>query len=186
MGFRDDREALRARNQALEEELAQTKRMLEGRKGKKSESGVEAPEDERLRREELQAQFPSALGYDPDGLRERENAAARRATPSIPRQVLSVFTRAWVIVVFGLPALFVVIVALKGREILPVCLAGLTLHALVVVGIDAFLRRCPSCRRLLAGKLLSIVRDQYDFHVRSWVCVHCKHRWKSQSAAYRR
>jgi len=117
-------------------------------------------------------------GVDPRHLRKKEKAKAA-APVSLPRRILSVFTRAWVIVVFGLPALFGVITMVSEPYAIPLVAAGLGVLATVCVAIDSYMRRCPKCRRLLAGKLLSIVGDNYGGHTRSWSCAFCKHGWKN-------
>lgn len=171
MAFRDDRDALRARNEALEKELVDVKRAL-----------AEKESDARAPRRRAERPLPSSASGQKDLAAIEAKRAASASTKLVPR-VLSVFARAWVVVVFWLPALLAVFVLVNLPEArLPVA-AGLVAHATLVVCIDALLRRCPSCRRLLAGHMLSLVRDQYDFHVRTWKCVHCHHRWKTQSIA---
>jgi hypothetical protein len=118
-------------------------------------------------------------GPDQGYQRRREEAAAASTSTSLPRRILSVMTRAWVIVVLGIPALFgVILIATTPSLRIHAILALLSLAAVVVV-IDAFTRRCPRCRKLLAGKRLSIVSDNYGGHVLSWSCVFCDHRWKT-------
>ncbi len=113
--------------------------------------------------------------------RRKESAKARRASTGAIRRVLSVFTRAWVIVVFGFPALIGVIlfVSTPGARLYTV--VGLGALALFVVIVDSYKRRCPKCRKLLAGALLSMVSDNYGGHILSWSCAFCKRRWKTGS-----
>lgn len=103
------------------------------------------------------------------------------ASTNILWRVLSVFKRAWVIVVFGMPALFYVVLLLSQPSIWLYPTTGMAVLALFCIGVDAVKRRCPRCRKLLAGKLLSIVSDNYGGHDLSWSCVFCKRRWKTQA-----
>jgi hypothetical protein len=117
-----------------------------------------------------------AGGIDDDYVRKKE--AARAARPSsLVRRILSVFTRAWVIAVLGIPGLLTILVLISMPEARPFGAAALLGATIVVLTLDAYLRRCRSCRRLLAGTLLSIVSDDYGGHTRSWSCAHCGHRW---------
>jgi hypothetical protein len=119
-----------------------------------------------------------AGGIDDDYLRKKE--AARAARPaSLLRRILSIFTRAWVIVVLGLPGLFGILALITEPGARPYVGAALAGATILVVAMDAYLRRCRSCRRLLAGTLLSIVKDNYGDHIRSWSCAHCGHRWQT-------
>lgn len=117
-------------------------------------------------------------GVDARHLASRENAKAA-ASMRLPRRVLSVFTRAWVMVVFGLPALFGVIGMIGEPSAIPLIATTLTILAAACIAIDAHKRRCPECRQLLAGKLLSIVQDNYGGHTLSWSCTFCNHRWQT-------
>lgn len=118
-------------------------------------------------------------GPDKGYLRRKQDARAATASTNLAVRVLSVATRSWVIVVLGLPALFgtIAIVTTPSAR-LPIAI-GLACLAFAVVWIDAFKRRCPGCRKLLAGKRLSIVADDYGGHILSWSCVFCQRRWKT-------
>ena len=109
-------------------------------------------------------------------------------------QLTSVFTRAWVLAVAIMVAVgFIALVA----EALWGAAAGLiAAFTLFSVAIDALIRRCPSCRRWLAGTLTRIEQDgtmvtlhstptglatgERNLHQRSWACVHCGHQWTSR------
>lgn len=118
----------------------------------------------------------------------------------LPYRVWSVATQIWVWVVFGLPALFVISMMWEGAVEARYGGTGLVVFAIVVIAIDAFKRRCPSCRRLLAGDLLSIERTgSYEnshavqtssgatahinstihTHGMTWRCSFCRHRWST-------
>ncbi len=106
-----------------------------------------------------------------------------------------------VIAFVWLPAAMAAVgVGFAGDLVLRVALLGViaALFALAYA-VEAFVRRCPSCRRLLAG--MPTGRTHTGSHVESvsvttaagpqradrtvdsydtlWRCVHCKHRWES-------
>lgn len=105
------------------------------------------------------------------------------AGKSLPARILLVFTRAWVIVVFWLPALFAIALIVSEPGARVIAASALAGAAVLVIALEAFLRRCPSCRRWLAGIFLRVVRDQYDSHVTSWRCTHCSHHWQTSRYA---
>lgn len=117
-------------------------------------------------------------GIDEGYRRKKEKARAAEPT-SLARRILSVFTRAWVIVMVGIPSLFAIgaLIGVPGAR--PYVAAALLGATVLVVAMDAYLRRCRSCRRLLAGTLLSIVKDNYGDHIQSWACTHCGRRWQT-------
>jgi hypothetical protein len=112
-------------------------------------------------------------------LERKQDERAAAASTGILRRALSVFTRAWVILVFGFAALFLGSAILSDpAEGLYPALGLITVAASCIV-VDARLRRCPSCGKPLAGWLLSLVRDDYGGHVRTWQCVFCRRRWRT-------
>jgi hypothetical protein len=135
-------------------------------------------------------------GHDPDHLRKLQEARGRRST-SLVRRILSVATRIWVWVAFGMLVIMVLASVDMGALSWSQALVGLMFVAAAMVCIDAFVRRCPSCRAWLAGHLLSIVQDgtrqttsvistsqghvsvteTMNTHRRDWQCVFCQHRW---------
>lgn len=138
-------------------------------------------------------------GDDPNYLEKAEDAKPPLGT-NLLRRIASVATRAWVIVVFGLPALFGGVWMFTEPTRAPVIAGGLAALGFVCVVLDAFMRRCPSCGKLLAGQLLSIVRDgsytttdavettsgttayvesTVHTHKHNWRCVFCQHKWSS-------
>jgi hypothetical protein len=122
-------------------------------------------------------------GIDARYLEKRDRVKASGSPKSLPMRLLSVFMRAWVIVAFGFPALFAIIALFTVPGARLIIGSALVAYALLVVAIDAYLRRCPSCRRWLAGTFLHVIRDEYDFHVTSWSCTFCKRGWKSKRIA---
>lgn len=112
-------------------------------------------------------------------LKRKQAEREAEASTNLLWRALSVFKRAWVIVVFGMPALFYVILLLTQPSIWLYPTIGMVVLALFCIAVDAYLRRCPRCRKALAGKLLSIVGDNYGGHTLSWSCVFCKRRWKT-------
>lgn len=137
-------------------------------------------------------------GPDDDYIRKLEDDRPP-ASARLPLRILSVGRRIWVWVVFGMASLFAIPAMVSGSGTAILGVAGLTLLAVVVVIIDAFKRRCPSCHTLLAGQLLSIVQDgsytstvavqttrgtemvdqTVNTHRRTWRCVECGHRWST-------
>ncbi len=117
-------------------------------------------------------------GLDHDYVKRLARARAEQ-TPSSARQLLSVFTRVWVMAVYYIPAffLFLAILAMPSHR-LDLTIAFLS-FTLLIFAIDAWLRRCSGCRRFLAGQLLSFVQDQYGYVDKTWKCIHCGHRWQS-------
>lgn len=132
-------------------------------------------------------------------LKRIQNARPPRPT-HLPYRVWSVATQIWVWVVFGLPAAFVLWMMWGGAIDARYGGAGLVGFALVVIAIDAFKRRCPSCRRFLAGDLLSIQRTgSYEnshavettsgavahvgstvhIHGMTWRCAFCRRKWST-------
>lgn len=112
---------------------------------------------------------------------------------SLGARIGSVFTRAWVLTLALFVLIGLVALAVEGQWL---GAAGLLVtYALLALVVDALLRRCPSCGRLLAGALMRIERDgtmvtyhatptgtatgERHLHKRSWSCVHCGHRWSS-------
>ena len=109
-------------------------------------------------------------------------------------RVLSVAKRIWVWVTFPFGAFFILALTSMSQTSNGVAAIGVGAFLLLLVIIDSFLRRCPSCKALLAGQLLSIVTDgsytssvqvspgRYadqttNTHRRDWRCVSCGHRW---------
>ncbi|MFN0253669.1 MAG: hypothetical protein ACKV2T_42770 [Kofleriaceae bacterium] len=118
----------------------------------------------------------------------------------LARRLASVFTRAWVIGFVWIPLPFVVIAAVTvessvARAVLSavvVAILGLTLF------IDARMRRCPTCKRWLAGMVTGLkhggswnesvvvettrgpqqMERSRSSYIHLMVCVHCKHRWE--------
>lgn len=124
----------------------------------------------------------STHGRDGQYLKKLESERAARSSTSLLLRVLSVFKRPWVIVVFGLPAILAILFVVKDvAPALPVAI-GFALFAVVVIAVDAFLRRCPECREPLAGQVVSIIREEHGLHEINFRCVFCKHQWQSTTA----
>jgi hypothetical protein len=118
------------------------------------------------------------LGSDAKYLGKVSKAKSKGGSTGLPLRVLSVFKRPWVIAVFWLPVLTFGIAGLAtAGDARPVVGAAILGFAVLVVALDAYLRRCPSCKRWLAGRPHHVVRDQYDFHVTTLGCVFCMRQW---------
>jgi len=135
-------------------------------------------------------------GPDPKYLQKLDKHKPPASAHIVPR-VLSVGKRIWVWVVCSFPVFFAAIEIFTGGAWALHAALGLVVLAVVVVLIDAFLRRCPACKKMLAGDLMSIAKsgsytrsvtvqsssgpasvDQtVDTHDRNWRCVSCNHRW---------
>lgn len=179
MSYRDDREAAVARADALARELDETKRAL-------AEAESALVEAQRPTKRQAKGPKPkSQASRVRADVNPKESADTEAAAPRGRRRrasIFSVFTRAWVIVVLGLPALVAIPMMLSSRALrVPVGL-GLLGLAILVITIDAFRRRCPKCRILLGGRLERLVNDDYGDHVRHWQCASCAHRWKTVSS----
>ena len=151
-------------------------------------AGLEAAQE----REPLVASFLPLLRTMPIRRESLENA-------SLNQRVVSVLSRPWVIGFVWLPA----IAAIVGVFFVDSLLQRLMLVTVVVMlfalalVVDARLRRCPSCRQLLAA--MPVGTRHTGTHTRSvlvttptgsahvdqsvpsyatlWRCVYCKHRW---------
>lgn len=117
------------------------------------------------------------LGSDAKYLGKVSKEKATAASAGLGLRILSVFKRPWVIAVFWLPVLFGVVLLATARDARPIVGGAIGGLAVLVVVLDAYFRRCPSCKRWLAGRPHHVVRDQYDFHVTTFGCVFCKHTW---------
>jgi hypothetical protein len=108
------------------------------------------------------------------------------------RQLLSVFTRAWVLAVCLLLVLVLVGLALDGRFLLALLLAAFAVG--LFIAIDGATRQCPSCRKFLGGELMRVEADgsytsterddqgneinrRWNTHKRTWRCIRCDHEW---------
>lgn len=144
----------------------------------------------------------SSRGADGQYVRKLQQSRAN-GSPHPVLRILSVAKQIWVIglvLLVGLVGLVVVPTDLYDPTMLPTIAAGLGIVAVLIVVIDAFKRRCPKCRTLLAGDVISIVRTgswtNYDkvttssggsahvghtvhTHGTTWRCVHCGARWGS-------
>lgn len=129
-----------------------------------------------------------------EGLPPRPSPGGR----SLGARLASVFVRAWVLAVLG-PALLIAIpVFALSAPTRAVIAIGTGVASVLAVSIDAFLRRCPRCRKLLAGVVESIhaagsyttsvlvdssagsaridqTRTSYAHRFR---CAHCDHVWE--------
>lgn len=144
-------------------------------------------------REPLVGSFSIILRTMPIRKAEIENAGPMR-------RLLSVLARPWVIAFVLVPAACAAVgVVLVEGLLLRVALAGVTALLLALAfAVDSHLRRCPSCRRLLAGMPTaaihtgshtesvavttttgaSYVDRRVDSYDTIWRCVHCRHRWQ--------
>jgi hypothetical protein len=135
-------------------------------------------------------------GHDFEHLEKVQRDRGEGST-HLARRILSVGGRVWVWVTSFFIGMSVAI--LYSMDVLSAWGAALASSAAVaaMVGVDAILRRCPSCRAWLAGHLLSIVQDgtrttrsvistaggtvevseTVNTHRHDWSCVFCKHRW---------
>jgi len=115
------------------------------------------------------------------------------------RRLVSVLTRPWVIGFGMFPVLLAVIGVATTTGTVRVGLAvGIAVAFALVFAIDAAVRRCPACRRWLAGMQIgmrhlgsftesvmvssprgptSVERTGHSYS-NLWHCVHCQHRWE--------
>lgn len=116
------------------------------------------------------------------------------------RRIASTFARAWVLGFFAIPTAVAAIVAIAVDDPLTRAIVVSAIVAVLagVMLVDARLRRCPACKRLLAGMIVGY-RDAGSFtetisvetahgferldrtthaYGRMWLCVHCRHRWE--------
>ena len=136
-------------------------------------------------------------GPDKEYLSKLEEERSHGSTHPAMR-VLSVAKQIWVMTIFGLVLLIAIPTAMSDAHARPYILIGLGVGAVLAIVIDAFKRRCRSCRKLLAGDLVSVigtgsyststavetssggvahVSTEVNTHAMNWRCVHCKHRW---------
>lgn len=129
--------------------------------------------------------------------RDRERTDDRKqAKRALWRRLVSVFGRSWVIPTFWIPMLFVVILLATTPEARVIALVASAGFLLFVIALDGLLRRCPSCRRWLAGVFLKYTHagshttqvqlesggyadqtvNSWDAH---WQCAHCDRRWQT-------
>ncbi len=184
MTFRDDRDALLARNDALQDELDDTKREL-----------AEAREElEQAQRTQSEAAAQPAPQDEPEPMpdkasrekrrppRDSKPRPGRRASTNIVWRILSVFGRAWVIVLYGVPAFFAVMYTINAPSSRPTVAAGLAGAAIVVVIIDGLFRRCRWCRRWLGAKRVSQSQISHATRVANWQCYVCGQNWQTRHA----
>ena len=127
------------------------------------------------------------------------NQTSRHDPGGTATRLASVFTRAWVIAVFAPILLLGTIFLFTGPSRLRIATA-IVLAACVplALGIDAWLRRCPTCRRFLAGVDTGLRQTGSDTHsvvvttptgsahidqthssyAQRWRCAHCAHTWE--------
>jgi hypothetical protein len=173
--FRDDRDALLARNDALQDELEETQReltearaMLDQAQRARSAPPAQPKVDETPRPNRTQ--------------RAVERVPTQRPSAGIVRRVLSVFGRVWVIVLFGMPAFIALLYLVIAPSSWPTVVAGLGGLATVVVLVDGVLRRCRRCRRWLGAKQRSQMRTSHATRVVDWQCYFCGHNWQTTHA----
>lgn len=125
------------------------------------------------------------------------DAAEDYGPTSLLRRILSVGKRAWFIGVFGLMCLVAIPAMFEGVAFAWLIVEILVTFVVIAVVIDAFKRRCPQCRKLLAGHLVRIegtgsyesstivdtpsgptsVTTTVSTHRRTWRCPFCRTEW---------
>lgn len=181
MGFRSDRDAIYARSDALARELEATKEKLAEKEeelalalnpAEQEEPASGEPSDEAPNTEE-----EGSAGKDK--IEEQESSTSAGST-SLLLRLLSITKHRFGIFFFDIPVVIGLIVVLYDPGALvntAVVLLGL---GTLLVALDSYRRRCPKCRRFLAGKSEGVALNSYGENLFSWRCVFCQRFWKTR------
>ena len=154
-------------------------------------------------RQILLAALRETNGYALSILSLERGPVRRELKPTtLAGRILGVFLRPWVLAFCALPIVIACVLVISVASGIGQLIGALAIAAALasIVMVDARMRRCPACHRLLAGMFMGVRSiGTYTEHVtvetihgghatvdrsvgavsRIWVCAQCKYRWET-------